>query len=274
MASADALVDDVDNERTLFQIFASVTAWAALASTRQSTTSAAAAAKTLRFATCLDRLDRGMNFDPTSLDLKRLFRDPDMFDSSDDWRSAGFKLIRASEEHIVVAKHKSADGYLFKKYMNKISLREQLEKLTLRFEGARKLSAIIKERRLQHIIVPHKYLHELPARFSSHNTPSYVLIVERLSILDKKTSEHKHRRIDEDALRELCLVFFKCRGLDFTAKNAPFTKKGKIAFIDTQYLDYQEPSEKQKYLKYANKYLSGDRLRLAEKLWTRLGGKD
>lgn len=233
--------------------------------------------------------------DPLSLDLKSLFRDKDMFDSADNWSDAGFKIVRESdsETKILVAGHKKADGYLFKKYLNLMPLEDQLERYTRRLEGATKLRALIEQRNLKHIVVPRKWLYELPRRFTLE-MPSYIVIVQEFSIPDRESleSEHSHRRIDSDVLRELCVIWFEFRGLDFTAKNAPFTKRGQVAFIDTEYLDWQDskarknknddPKRQQRqkkksikkrearYMKYAQKYLTGSKLKLAETMFKEL----
>lgn len=214
--------------------------------------------------------------DPLSLDLKALFRKPDMFDSSDDWRAAGFKIIRESDTKIVVAKHKSAAGYLFKKYTNAMSLKEQLQRYTRRIEGANKLRTLIDEMNSKHMIISPKWLYELPF---SQKTPSYLVIVRELPVFDRDSdeSEAKHRRIDLDVLRELTVVWFRCRGLDFTAKNAPFTNKGQIAFIDTGYVDWQDHRKltkvKTRYMKCAERYLSGNRMEFAKARWKELSGE-
>lgn len=51
-----------------------------------------------------------MSFNPASFDLSSLFRDPAMFDTSDAWARAGFKILRASDNKITVASHESEIG--------------------------------------------------------------------------------------------------------------------------------------------------------------------
>lgn len=217
-----------------------------------------------------------MRADPLSLDLKDLFDDRDMFDSPDDWRDAGFKLVRASTYtfKLMVAKHKDAKGYLFKKYSSHVSLDEQLEKYERRLEGARRLRSFFQQRKFKHLLVPQKWLYELPKKFTRERS-AYVMIVEELPVFDRESPEleFKHRNIDTDVLRELCAVFFAFKKLDFTAKNMPFTKKGQVAFIDTEKLVRQNGSKekrKNNYMLCAEKYLTGHRLRFAEDRWNKL----
>jgi hypothetical protein len=225
--------------------------------------------------------------DPLSLDLKPLFRKPDMFDSAANWHAAGFKIIRDSDSatKILVAKHKAVNGYLFKKHINQIPLKEQLQRYTRRIEGARKLRTLIEEMNFKHIIVSPKWLYELPF---SQQAPSYIVIVRELPVFSPNRrartvfdrvddeSEKIHRRIDLDVLRELCVVWFRCKDLDFTAKNAPFTKQGQVAFVDTGYLDWQDHRNteevKRGYMKCAERYLSGSRLEYAKTRLIELSG--
>jgi hypothetical protein len=224
-----------------------------------------------------------MSADPLSLDLKALFRDRDMFTSADAWRSAGFQMIRAGSHDLklIVTSHKKARGYLFKKYSDLVPLDEQLARYKKRLEGAENLRTFIKQQNFRHLVVPQKWLYELPTRFT-RRMPSYVVIVEELPIFDDRLSAHRksedrHRHVDTDVLRELCCVFFGFKDLDFTANNAPFTKNGQIAFIDTGYVDryesVQQEKRKQTYMKYAEKYLSGRRLAFAKDLWKELSHK-
>lgn len=229
---------------------------------------------------CAVMSDVAVSGDPLSLDLQSLFRRPEMFDSPDDWRAAGFKIVRASPslKKVMVTKHKSARGYLFKKYNNRVSLKDQLQKFQRRLEGASKLRTFIGEMKFKHVVVPRKWLYELPPKFT-REMPAYLVIVEKLPVFDRESDEsaRRHRRVDFDVLRELCAVFYKCKGLDFTDKNAPFTKQGQVAFIDTEYLDWQDAlksakTRKKRFMKCAERHLSGKRLEFAEARWEELSG--
>jgi hypothetical protein len=219
-----------------------------------------------------------MPLDPASLDLGPLFRDPEMFDTADAWHDAGFEILRESQNKICVASHPSVARFLFKKYVNagkREALDDQLENYTRRVEGARRLSALIDAQHLQHVVVPGKWLRDLPDRFSVRGHPSHILIVDRLDLLDSDESEDHYGRIDEAALRELCVALHAFRGLDSTAKNVPFTRDGKIAFIDTEHWNRHSDSKRSQQrpiLKYLREHLSSDRWAFAKKLWEKLDG--
>jgi hypothetical protein len=214
-----------------------------------------------------------VTFDPASSDLSGLFHDPDMFDTPDDWRRAGFALIRESDNKICVASHRSVGGYLFKKYVasgKRDSDSDQLENYATRVEGARRVRDLIATQRLRHVTVPRKWIRELPRAFGRS---AHILIVERLDILDDDASERAYGRISKDALGDLCVALHAFRGLDSTAKNVPFTTDGRIAFIDTEHWDRHSGNRnKRRFLKYLSEHLSSDRQRFAKKLWGRLDG--
>jgi len=203
-----------------------------------------------------------------------------MFDSPDDWADEGFRLLRASDNKICVASHKSVDGYLFKKYVasgKRDSLKDQLQNYQARLEGARRLRALIDEEGLRHVAVPRKWLRELPPAFGSSRQPSHVLVVERLDILDDEESSRAYGRIDDDVLRDLCVVLHAFRGLDSSLKNVPFTSDGRVAFIDTEHWErHSEKRDKRRFLKYIGDHLSKSSLRSAQRVWDRLsgGGRD
>ena len=211
---------------------------------------------------------------PNAIDLDRLFhRWPD-FESAKDWRQAGFEILRDKEDKILVLSHKSAKRYLFKKYGSDDwrSPREQLEKYQSRVTWAALLRSHIINNGLRHVVVPQKWLCTLPAESGSKGKSPHVVVVERHRILDADESAACYRRIDAEVVRELCTILFAFRGLDFKIRNVPFTRDGKIAFIDTESL---KPSSKKLrtrkncYQKYIDTMLSKHR-RLAEDVWNEL----
>lgn len=177
---------------------------------------------------------------PPEVDLERLFHKKSVFDSTDNLRDLGFEILRESKsEKVVVASHRSAPGFLFKKFLSDVSLswQEQLLVYEKRVNGARSLRDHLDKLRIEKITLPRKWLCELPPQFDrKHGGPSHIVVVERHAILDPEESARRYRRIDEDLLRDLCTILFTFRRVDFTPKNAPFIRDGRISFIDTGYL--------------------------------------
>lgn len=213
-----------------------------------------------------------MAFNPASLDLKRLFADPEMFDSRSDFRAAGFDVFeRSKEEKIMVATHKAAPEYVFKKYSKDRPLEEQLEKYEQRIEGARRVKALIDARQLQHVVVPQKALIELPKEFGSRRESSYIVIAERLELVDNDKSKRAYGHIDKDVLKDLCTVLYVFPGLDSVVDNLPFTKDGKIALIDTEHWERRQKRwEKSDRPELRHLHLSDDRMKYAKKVFKKL----
>jgi hypothetical protein len=195
-----------------------------------------------------------------TLDLKPLFHDPDMFDSPSAWRMAGFEVEgEGTPSNIMVASHPSTKGWLFKRYSSAVSLKEQRDNYRCRVMGAEKLRELIATQRLTRLVVPQKYLHELPSKFSHKGVSSYVLIVEQLTLLKSSTSKQCYRELDKEGLRQLCTVLRAFEGLDSGVRNIPFTAGGQIAFIDTERWD----EGKEAPLRHVSKYLSAEQRQFA-----------
>ena len=204
-----------------------------------------------------------MPFDPKSLDLGRLFTDPDMFDSRRTWRRAGFDVLDpAKAAECMVAAHPSAPGYLFKKYADDVSRKEQHANYAARIEGAARLAELVRRReRLEHVVVPRKHLHDLPRSFGKS---SCVLVVERLDVVGPGASERRYHDIADGVLRDLLRVLVALPGLDSNSKNVQFTRDGKIAFVDLE--NWGRTDRDKVKLKSIGEYLSKDRLKLARSI--------
>ena len=204
-----------------------------------------------------------MPFDPESLDLDALLVDLGMFDSRAAWRRAGFTVLDpAKPSECMIGAHPSASGYLFKKYADDIPLREQSKNYEARIEGAKKLAKFIAKEDLQHVVVPRKYLHDLSRKFGKSSS---VLVVERLDVLGPDESVLHYRDVAEPVLRDLLCVLARFKGLDSNAKNVPFTRDGRIAFVDLENWDRRKDRDEVR-LKSIGSYLSEERLRLARRI--------
>ena len=221
-----------------------------------------------------------VTFNPASSDLSALFRNPDMFESADDWADAGFEILRASDNKITVASHHSVPGYLFKKYVSsgkRDTQEDQLENYQTRLEGALQLRRLIVDEKLSHVVVPHKWLRTLPEEHGTRRELSHILIVERLDLLDKDDSEQEYQRIDENVLRDLCVTLYAFRGLDSTTQNLPFTTDGRIGLIDTEHWNRhgdREKSQQRPWFKHLNEHLSRSSRQFAVAMWKRLSSGD
>ena len=171
------------------------------------------------------------------LDLSKLFHDPDMFDSSRNWQCAGFDVDMSRDgdkSNIMVAAHPLVPGVLFKKYSKKVSRNDQLENYRRRVKGAQRLRELIDGEHLTKIAVPAKQLYELSSKFSRKGLNDHILVVERFVLVDKVTCRKMYGTMDDETLRQLCVVVSKIRGLSAGLRNMPFAHDGRIVFIDTE----------------------------------------
>src|SRR5262245_1345510 len=95
---------------------------------------------------------------PIYAKLSGLFTEEEMFDSYDSFADEGFRLVEHAEHKIMSGSHKSAPGYLFKKYDNDKEDDKQLRNYMLRVEGARLLRTFIAERGFTDVVAPRKWL--------------------------------------------------------------------------------------------------------------------
>jgi hypothetical protein len=205
-----------------------------------------------------------MTFDPGSISYRALFVDPRMFDSRAAWSAAGFSIVAPGKvTECMAASHPSAPGYLFKKYANDVPRKKQNENYEARIEGAAKLARFIEKKGLRHIVVPQKSLRELPRTFDKS---SRLLVVERLDVLGPDESVLRYRDIADPVLRELLAVIAKFKGLDSNAKNIPFLRDGRIAFVDLENWERR----KKHHLKNIGSYLPEEKLQFARSLLEKL----
>jgi hypothetical protein len=196
---------------------------------------------------------------PASLDLRGLFRDPDMFDSRSNVTAAGFKVLNKGK--IMVFCHPSVRGLLFKKYTTAVSQKDQRKNYECRLEGSIRLRAFVVGRGLSRIIVPRKWIVELPQEVSRRDT---LLVVEQLELLGSEQTVAAYQRIDAGLLRELCTVLFNFRGMDSNANNLPFLTGSRIGLVDTEHWDR---GTRKDYLHHVGEHMSAESRKTAKKLF-------
>lgn len=210
---------------------------------------------------------------PSDVDLDKLFYKDSVLNSTTKLHKAGFHIVRDSlNNRVTVLGHKAVPGYLFKKYLKDVDVpyEKQLASYERRVKGARYLKTHLDELRINSLVVPRKWLCQLPSRFDHGGNPEYVVVVEKFNILDHDRSRKRYRAISEDMLKDLCTIFCTFKRLDFSAKNMPFTPEEKIAFIDTGDLArITEDMEfrRANYKKNVDKLFSDASQRLAGALW-------
>lgn len=206
--------------------------------------------------------------------LKSLFDHPHLFKSVRSFESAGFK-VKSGHRGLMVGFHPSIPRYLFKKFSDHRSQSGQLENFIKRLEGARILREYIQKHNFKHLVVPQKWLYQLPKSFSKkYGSPSYVLIVENMDIYDWDDPNGEAKRLyynmDREMLTELCTLLHAVGGCDAYPRNQPFTHYGKIAFVDTEHIGQL----KNHFLKHIVPALNEELQIYARELWRKLEEKE
>lgn len=171
--------------------------------------------------------------------LTVLLQDPHMFDSPRQFKDAGFS-VKEGHRHLMVGFHPLLPKYAIKKFTDAMSSPKQIENYVKRIEGAEVLRMYIQEHNFKHLVVPRKWIYQLPSHFSKKHA-TYVLIVENMNIYDDWDNPHGEARslyyhMDRETLTELCTILYDVGGCDAFPWNQPFTHSGKIAFIDTEHV--------------------------------------
>jgi hypothetical protein len=209
---------------------------------------------------------------PPEVDLDSLFHKKSLFDSIETLEEAGFQIVRGSTKgRVAVFGHPSLPGYLFKKFLRDANrpYKKQSASYERRVEGARALRAHLDALSITSIVVPRKWLCELPRRFHDGRRPQYVIVVEKYDLLERDVTKKCYGALSKDTVRDLCTIFFAFERVDFAVRNMPFTTDGKIGFIDTGYLRRitKGMSFRRKSYKKNVEKLPDESQRYAESLW-------
>lgn len=209
---------------------------------------------------------------PLHQQLGNLLKNPKMFKSPLAFEQAQFKITKG-HRGLMVGSHPAISQYLIKKFPNTLSQEDQLKNFILRIESANKIRKYINKHNLKHIVVPQKWLYKLPSNFSKaiREEYSYILIVEKMDIFDgsnNPTGENGKRyyNMDKEILKELCMVLHDLKGCDAWPRNQPFTRDGKIAFLDTEHLG----KRKGDFVTHIVPRLNEDLKKYAMSIWKKL----
>ncbi len=160
-------------------------------------------------------------------------------------KKAGFQASKPRKfTKLIIAKHPSFPGYLFKLYLDAQRHYKDLPEYyywAARIEGAQLIRKCIKEHHWQeHFKVPHKWIYVLPKapkKFKSYPIKHTILVEEDMTLFSDKENKAlwKSDFVNAEILDRVFTIL-KATGLYDGAKpdNMPFSIDGKIAFVDTQ----------------------------------------
>lgn len=182
---------------------------------------------------------------PLKAKLDKIFTKSRALQDTKTLKRAGFLDVKVRKwTRLVVAKHAQLSGYLVKLYMDKQHYHHKLPEHYFwlrRIEGAALIRAYIKTHQLEGIFkVPKKWIYPLPEEPSppaSYLRKNFILIVEDMNIYEDSINNKiwgskyvTHELLNQFYQLLTSLGFNDCS----KPENAPFSKDGRIALIDTQ----------------------------------------
>lgn len=180
---------------------------------------------------------------PVKERLDRIFTSSRAIASKDAMYDAGFKDIHTGPfSHVTIARHKRLKGYLVKLFRDDQSNLEDWEQCSRRASGAKAIRiAIAVHGYSDYMKAPKKWIYPLPdhpAAFPGHQAKHFILVVEDMDILRHKSShyEWKSPYLPYTLIHAVATIIQEV-GLNDTIHdfNMPFSKDGRIAFIDTEH---------------------------------------
>ena len=178
-------------------------------------------------------------------------------------QAAGFVPLRGLRGRMVIAAHPKMKGYLIKTFLDTTNLFNQDWALwKRRVVGANILRDAIDRLGYDHLFkVPKKWIYPLPEtplplQASGQYPQHFILVVEHIDIYDPKHNEKFYQeKITFEMLDALFVLMRDFRLVDSHLSNIPLCKDGKIAFIDTEFVNTS--SRKMKYDRLT-RYLAPD----------------
>lgn len=139
----------------------------------------------------------------------------------------------------VVTRHSKIKGYVLKLYTDDtpgiIDWYEHMQRIT----GAQRVRDAIKRLGYESLfVVPKKFIYPLPPEPSPSlglERKNFILVAEDMNILNKKKNRAKYRTKMTKKQLDAMYKIIQAEGLDDSVipANLCFTKKGKLAFVDT-----------------------------------------
>jgi hypothetical protein len=197
---------------------------------------------------------------PAKSALDRIFKKSRASESKNTMRRAGFFVLKHPQNCMIIAKHPKLKGYLVKAYPDSTPTSEWIWWLQ-RIRGSRTIQSSLDRHGYNHIMkVPKKWIYPLPPEPSPSNSEgitrkNFILIVEDMKLISQKKNTNAFRRkINREILDALYIVLTENLLIDSVFKdNIPFSKDGKIAFIDTEHVNNRsQPIPLHRISKYLN----------------------
>lgn len=156
-------------------------------------------------------------------------------------KAAGFQTLDSWKwDKAYVARHSQIKGYLIKAFLDNHLFMDDKKSLVNRIIGAEHIRQAIEVYGLQSFFkVPRKWLYQLPDypdTLPGLYKKNFILIVEDMNIVSDEKNAEMFEQWTED--KQLLFLFYLINTLGLSdsvyISNIPFSKDGKIAFVDTE----------------------------------------
>lgn len=208
---------------------------------------------------------------PVKPKLDRMFSKTRVTLTSETFKKEGFKRNKPGTfNRVMASSNPNLPGYFIKAFADtELTIQQDWQKWINRIEGAKSIKECIRRNGYQSLFkVPNKWIYPLPIhpsppRSSKYLRKNFILVAEDMRIYDHDTNEKKyHDQMSHKRLKALYTVLQE-EGLydSVYAFNIPFSKDGKMAFIDTEH-HHKWPVPFHKF----NRYFSSE----TQKYWKKL----
>lgn len=185
---------------------------------------------------------------PLKKELDHIFKKRRVLRSKDAMRKSGFLPIVRGEK-IVVARHYRLRGYLVKAYLDRpadheLAKTSEEQSWKRRCDGAKIIQDSINRHGYHHLMkVPKKWIYPLPDKHGikeGYVGSRFILLVEDMEPLSSLKNKKAYReRVTPEFLDAFFTITRENRLYDsFHLSNVPFCKDGRIAFLDTEVVNY------------------------------------
>lgn len=183
---------------------------------------------------------------PAKTALDKIFSDPHVICDRNAMQKAGFKISKPRKwDNIFIATHKKLKGYVIKLYLDEQGALPDWYNWVKRARGASVIRQAIKKNGFESMFsVPQKWIYPLPRVAEKPEQKSFILIVEDMDILsdsENKKAWKNSKKISKKKLEALFILLKQEKLIDSVyIDNIPFSRNGKIAFIDTEHYQSNE----------------------------------
>ena len=175
--------------------------------------------------------------------LDKLFGSSRVLTNRVTYMAAGFTYHERTRRRRLISKNPYLTGYLIKTYLDIHPVNKEDGLIWQhRIEGAKQIQACIDKHGYNHIMkVPKKWLYPLPNRPKATGPypKGFILVVEDMDILSHSANNEKYKtKLTLEQMNAIYVVLKENLLWDsIFVFNIPFSKDGKIAFIDTEFFN-------------------------------------